>query len=342
MSLAAPLLPQLTTLSVIVIGRNEGPRLARCLESIARMDRTGLQVDVIYVDSDSKDDSVRIAREHGARVVELHPVRPTAAIGRNAGWHESQAEFVLFLDGDTILDPKFAQDALLEFSAPRIACVWGHRREIAPPRSLYTRVLDLDWIYAPGIVPFCGGDAIFRRSSLITTRGFDETLIAGEEPELCRRLQVLGQRILHIDAPMTQHDLAIDHFAQYWKRAERAGHAYAEVSTRFVGSKFPLWSVEARRNRIHALVLLALPVVAISLSALLRSTWPLLIALVLLAMLFLRSAWKARWKRADVLTLLLYGVHSHLQQIPIAVGQWRYRASRRKGQKLKLVEYKRS
>ncbi|SEG52493.1 Glycosyltransferase, catalytic subunit of cellulose synthase and poly-beta-1,6-N-acetylglucosamine synthase [Bryocella elongata] len=329
------------TLSVVIIGRNEGARLERCLESIARMDREGLQVDVIYVDSDSKDNSVELARRHGARVVALHPIRPTAALGRNAGWHESQAEFVLFLDGDTILDPQFVQKALPEFAQPRIACVWGHRRERKPLRSIYSRVLDLDWIYAPGIVPFCGGDAIFRRSVLITARGYDETLIAGEEPELCQRLQILGHRILHIDTPMTEHDLAIDRFAQYWKRAERAGHAYAEVSTRLAGTKFPLWSEESRRNRLHALVLIAVPVIAISGSVLLRSAWPLL-TLALLPMVFLRSAWKARWKKADPITLMLYGVHSHLQQIPIAVGQWRYRVGRRKGRTMKLVEYKRS
>lgn len=336
------LAPQPTALSVVVIGRNEGRRLERCLESIARMNRTGLAVDVIYVDSDSKDDSVRIARERGARVVELHPTRPTAALARNAGWHESQAEFVLFLDGDTLLDPEFVQRALPAFAEQRIACVWGHRREVSPSRSLYTRVLDLDWIYAPGIVPFCGGDAIFRRSTLVAARGYDETLIAGEEPELCSRMRILGHRILHIDAPMTQHDLAIDHFAQYWKRAERAGHAYAEVSARFAGSKFPLWSEESRRNRLHALTLVVLPIVSIGLGVFLRSLWPVAAMALFFAMLFLRSAWKSRWKCANAATLLLYGVHSHLQQVPIAVGQWRYRVSRRKGQKLKLVEYKRS
>jgi len=341
MSSALSTATQPTTLSVVIIGRNEGARLVRCLESVACMDRTGLLVDVIYVDSDSRDDSVQLARELGARVIGLHPARPTAALGRNAGWHESQAEFVLFLDGDTILDPQFVQRAMPEFAQARIACVWGHRREVKPARSLYSRVLDLDWIYAPGIVPFCGGDAIFRRIALIAARGYDETLIAGEEPELCQRLQILGNRILHIDAPMTEHDLAIDHFAQYWKRGERAGHAYAEVSSRLAKSKFPLWLEESRRNRVHALVLIAMPVIAISSSVLLRSSWPLLM-LALVELLFLRSAWKARWKRADVLTLLLYGAHSHLQQIPIAVGQWRYFASRRKGEKIKLVEYKRS
>lgn len=334
--------PQPTTLAVVVIGRNEGQRLTRCLDSIAAMDATGLALDVIYVDSDSSDDSVRLARERGARVIELHPTHPTAALGRNSGWRDTGAAFVLFLDGDTILAPDFVQRALPSFAEPRIACVWGHRREVSPPRSVYTRVLDLDWIYPPGIVPFCGGDAIFRRSALFAARGYDETLIAGEEPELCRRLQILGYRILHIDAPMTLHDLAIDRFSQYWKRAERAGHAYAEVAARFAKTNQPFWSDEVRRNRRNAALLAALPLGAVLLCCLLRSAWPAVAAVALLLLLVLRSAWKARWRSSELGMLLLYGVHSHLQQLPIAAGQWRYRVSRRRGDKLKLVEYKRT
>ena len=97
-----------------------------------------------------------------------------------------------------------------------------------PEHSLYNRVLDLDWIYAPGDTDYCGGDVLMRRCALEQVDGFDPTLIAGEEPELCRRLRHCGYRILHIDSPMTGHDLNITRFSQYWRRALRAGHAYAK------------------------------------------------------------------------------------------------------------------
>ena len=42
-------------LSVVVIGRNEGQRLGRCLDAIGRCDRGGLAFEVIYVDSASTD-----------------------------------------------------------------------------------------------------------------------------------------------------------------------------------------------------------------------------------------------------------------------------------------------
>jgi glycosyltransferase involved in cell wall biosynthesis len=327
-------------LSVVVIGRNEGERLARCLDSIAHMHHPGFDVEIIYVDSGSTDHSIPLAEARGARVIALHPERPSAALGRNAGWRAAQGANVLFLDGDTVLHPDFVAASLADLAAEPNAVVWGHRRELHPEQSIYNRVLDLDWIYAPGPTLFCGGDALFRHSALSATNGYDDTLIAGEEPELCRRISSLGFNILHVDRPMTGHDLAITRFAQYWKRSHRAGHAYAEVSARLAARGQAFWAEEAMRNRNRALTLMAILPIALVLAAIFRSALPLLLALAFYALLVLRSAYKARWKSKDKLTLLLYGVHSHLAQIPIYFGQLAYRHNQRKGQRAALVEYK--
>ena len=97
----------LPLITVVVIGRNEGERLTRCLQSVRAMRDPGGPVELIYVDSASRDDSVERAKAVGSRVVEVVPERPSAALGRNAGWREARAPYVLFLDGDTILHPEF-------------------------------------------------------------------------------------------------------------------------------------------------------------------------------------------------------------------------------------------
>jgi GT2 family glycosyltransferase len=329
-------------ISVVVIGRNEGPRLERCLASVAAMVRDRFETEVIYVDSGSTDLSRSIAYRLGASIVALEAERPTAAKGRNAGWRIARGSIVLFLDGDTVLHPRFVADSLDAFGDRTIGVVWGHRRELHPECSLYNRVLDLDWVYAPGDTAFCGGDALFRRTVFESTGGFDETLIAGEEPELCRRILGLGFRILHVDRAMTGHDLAITKFSQYWKRATRAGHAFAEVSERFRNTENPFWLEEARRNRTRALILIGLFAVVPVVSLALRVDWPAWTLIGLFLLLALRTAWKARWKSHDRLALLLYGVHSHLQQIPIFVGQMQFRVNQGRGKKAGLVEYKRS
>ncbi|MBM4200218.1 MAG: glycosyltransferase [Gammaproteobacteria bacterium] len=327
-------------LSVVVIGRNEGERLVHCLESVQAATAALGSVEIIYVDSASQDGSPERARALGARVITVQPARPSAATGRNAGWRSAAAERILFLDGDTLLEPGFVERAWAELEDPGVAVVWGHRREARPEASLYNRVMDLDWIYPAGPSDFCGGDALMRRSVLEAVGGFCEELIAGEEPEMCQRIRARGLTILHVDQAMTRHDLAITQWPAYWKRAVRAGYAYAEVSQRLRHSAFPLWTRDARRNLVHAAMLLLLVAAAPILAVVVGVVWPSFAAAALLLALVLRSAYKARWKSDNPVTLFCYGVHSHLQQIPIALGQLGYWWDRWRGQTRFLIEYK--
>jgi glycosyltransferase involved in cell wall biosynthesis len=329
------------TFSIVVIGRNEGQRLARCLESIQQIRGVNVR-EVIYVDSDSTDGSPELAVRYDATVILAHSERPTAAFGRNAGWRRAASDLILFLDGDTVLHPDFpsaACGALL--GDPSVAAVWGHRREIHPEASLFNRVLDLDWIYTPGLTEFCGGDVLMQRKALLETGGFDEGMIAGEEPELCRRMRLLGYRILHIDHPMTGHDLQITRWSQYWKRATRAGHAYAEVSERFRNTGDPFWERDRRRNIMRGSfwILSLLTVIG-------AGFWygpvATILWLALLLLFSMRSAWRARWKGSSPWSLALYGFHSQLQQVPILMGQLQYGMSKRRGQRQRLIDYKES
>ena len=170
-----------------------------------------------------------------------------------------------------------------------------------------------------------------RRSCLEQTDGFDETLIAGEEPELCARLRARGFSILHIDAPMTRHDLSISRWSQYWRRATRAGYAYAQIAARTSRTAMPLWRSEARGNAVRTTVLIALAACA--------SHQPLFVLSVYLG-LIARSAWRARWKSTDVLSLLCYGAHSHFQQIPVFAGQLTYWLDVVRERRRGLIEYK--
>jgi cellulose synthase/poly-beta-1,6-N-acetylglucosamine synthase-like glycosyltransferase len=295
--------------------------------------------ELIYVDSASSDGSVELAASLGAHVIALPKGRTTAALGRNAGWRTATAPFVLFVDGDTILHPRFVVDSLPEFR-PEIAIIWGHRREIHTEQCLFNRVLDLDWIYPAGITEFCGGDALVRLEALRDADGFDEHLIAGEEPEMCRRMRSKGWQILHADRPMTGHDLAMTAWSQYWKRATRAGYAYAQVSERFRDSGLPFWEEDARRNRNRALIISGGFVGAVLMSLMLRSPWPALAMFFLFICLVIRTALKAAWKAPSFTTRFAYAVHSHFQQIPIYLGQLQYARDRKRGASRGLIEYK--
>ena len=326
--------------SVVVIGRNEGRRLTLCFASIAAMRPPGGPVEVIYVDSGSSDDSVARATAAGVKVIQLQPSRPTAAAGRNAGWRAARGRIVLFLDGDMVLAPGFVGDSLCEFDQPQVAVVTGYLREMHPDASIFNRILDLDWPSTPGPADYCGGNALVRRDVLEQAGGFDESLIAGEEPDMCRRIRACGYTIVRVDRLMTGHDLAMKSISQYWRRAVRGGYACAQLATRYRRTELPLWLRESRHNLLHGPAMLALLAGAPLAAVWSGSVLPLAIGAAVLIALALRTAFYSRWKTDNLATLSLYGLHSHLQHIPMLVGQLSFMRDRVLGKEPRLIEYK--
>jgi GT2 family glycosyltransferase len=220
-----------TEIGCVAIGRNEGERLRLCLESLGR----GLGKRVVYVDSGSTDGSVALARALGCDVVELDLSIPfTAARARNAGYRRllenaPTTEMVQFVDGDCEVVAGWMDLAALRLAERAdLAVVCGRRRERHPERTVYNRLCDMEWDTPVGDARACGGDAMIKSAALARVGGYDETLISGEEPELCVRLRNAGYHIERLDAEMTRHDAAILRFGQWWKRNVRSGHAYAE------------------------------------------------------------------------------------------------------------------
>ena len=87
---------------------------------------------------------------------------------------------------------------------------------------------DIEWDTPIGEAKGCGGDALMRVDAFEQVGGFRADVIAGEEPELCVRLRAAGWRIWRLDAEMTVHDAAMMRFGQWWRRAVRAGYAFAQ------------------------------------------------------------------------------------------------------------------
>lgn len=327
-------------LSVVVIGRNEGARLTRCLESVLSMDPPGGTVEIIYVDTASIDGSADRARCLGAYVIEIDPKHPCASVARNVGSRVAHAGIVLFLDGDTILDRGFAAGAISQFDDPKIAVVFGDLREIDADGSIYNSILDLDWLGLPGPAEFCGGNALIRRDVLDQAGGFDERLIAAEDTELCSRIRALGYTVMRLDRPMAGHDLAMKRFSQYWRRAVRTGYAYAQVSEKIRPGDSPVWYRQARRNRTQGAAMLAIVAGSPILSIAIGSIVPVLVSLVALLALSIRTAKRSHWRRVTLSRRLLHGLHSHLVQIPLFIGQMKYLYNRTTGRTERLIEYK--
>jgi GT2 family glycosyltransferase len=264
---------------VVVIGRNEGERLKRCLASLTRH-----AVPIVYVDSGSTDGSVEHASSVGAVVEMLDRSGVfTAARARNAGYRRLRAEgmapaYVQFVDGDCEIDAAWFDDALKALGDDAaLAAVCGHLRERTPDASIYNRLADAEWRRPVGDVGHCGGIFMMRSSVFEAIGGFDPGIAAGEEPELCSRVRKAGHRVVRIDRPMATHDLAMTKFSQWWRRSVRGG--YGALRLTLFG---PPESRGSFRNQVRSVlvwtVAIPLAAAALGLALLLAGTgwWALL------------------------------------------------------------------
>ncbi|MEZ6186270.1 MAG: MMPL family transporter [Planctomycetota bacterium] len=323
-------------LGCVVIGRNEGERLQRCLRGLDPQAQP-----VVYVDSGSSDGSVAFARGVGALVVDLDLSRPfTAARARNAGLQRlrqaAPVEFVMFFDGDCRALPGWlaAGVAALE-QDPSLAGVAGRLRERYPEASLYNQLCDLEWDAPPGPARALGGTPCIASRPSARAGHFDPTPIAGEEPELCLRLRRLDYRLERLADDMAWHDAAITRFGQWWQRAVRSGYAYAEGAQRHGDGPERYRVREVRRIVFWGILVPFFAFGAagpsMGLSLILGGLYPLN-ALKVFA--------QARQRGRSLGQATLYAGFMTLAKLPEAQGFLRYHLGRLRGQASGLIEYK--
>ncbi|TQV74596.1 glycosyltransferase [Aliikangiella marina] len=223
--------PNFNHLGIVVIGRNEGERLRRCLESVINSGAT-----IVYVDSGSSDGSIELAKNLGVGAIALDDSKPfSAARARNEGVEylvslDQGIEFVQFIDGDCELFPRWLElgiNYLMDNDETVIVCGYLHERY--PEASIYNRFCDLEWDTYVGDLHSCGGIFMVRLNAFSAVGGFNGAVIAGEEPELCKRLRANGGKVVRVAVDMAYHDSAMLHFSQWWKRGVRNGYGGMEI-----------------------------------------------------------------------------------------------------------------
>lgn len=320
------------TVAVIAIGRNEGQRLVDCLASLkGRVER------VIYVDSGSVDDSVANARREGAEVVELSSDRPfTAARGRAAGFAKLKEgdlpDYVQFLDGDCAVHPDWIDHAVAAMEDDlELGLVTGWRRERHADTSIYNDLCHHEWDRPAGEIQTCGGDMMLRPIAYEDAGGFDETVIAAEDDEFCVRLRDAGWVMKRIPHEMAYHDAAMTRFSQWWQRAVRSGHGFAQVG--FMHP--PYFATEQKRVLFYGGALPAIALLALA-------VFPP--ALALIAGVYTVSFWRTveglrqtgmATKRAARHAVLLT-----LSKFPNILGMGMFHWRRLKGHRMHIIEYK--
>jgi GT2 family glycosyltransferase len=299
----------------IVIGRNEGERLIRSIKSLLPQVRW-----IVYVDSNSNDDSIGVAAELGAHTVALDLSMPfTAARARNAGVERlrqlSEVRYVQFVDGDCTIDPSWISTAVDYLDThEEVGALSGRLREKGCRHSVLRALCDLEWDVPVGDDNHCGGIFIMPLKVFDEAGGFDSELAVGEEPDLCRRIREQGLVIRRVAESMGEHDSGMTHFAQWWVRSVRGGSGTINLAFRPKNKGGPLYRRQVFSVWMWTVAWLFLLIAALIISFLRPSIWSVGLCAVIattvpaqMARLAIKSRNRAAWRVAvadGVMTIL--------------------------------------
>ena len=177
--------------SIIIPTYNEEVYLPRLLDSIAKQDFR--DYEVIVADNRSTDGTRRVARSHGARVVD----GGVPGIGRNRGARAARGEYLLFVDADTVLPEGFLSSIMARFERDFIDICVPWIRPIDGAKPIYRTIFQFSntfFTLMEAIQPQGLGICL-----LVTRRlhnrigGFSETIRVSEDFDYIKRASLVGR-----------------------------------------------------------------------------------------------------------------------------------------------------
>ncbi len=204
--------------TVVIPVRNAARTLPHCLAALRELDPR--PQELVLVDNGSTDASLELLRAFaGAHVAgDVHVIEegrrgPSAA--RNAGVRLAKGELILFTDADCAPERDWLARMTEPFAETGIGAVAG--RVIGAPAvsaverfsTLYTLQLQERPDRVSRWTPWQGGyptaNLAVRRALFERIRGFDETMMTGEDHDLCARLYALGGTLAYVPAARVLH-----------------------------------------------------------------------------------------------------------------------------------------
>ena len=218
----APSTPQV---SVVIRARDEAGSIGRTLSLLGGQTVAGQEV--IVVDSGSRDETPEIAREQGARVIELPAAEFSYGRALNRGCAECSSELIVSLSAHAFPpDSGWLERLLRHFADRRVACAYGDRYG---PGSLPLERTWLQDIDAARRDPFWGysNSAGAFRAGLWRERAFREDMPGTEDREWAWYWMERGYLVALDPAAAVEHDHSRESLADAYRRYRREFEGYA-------------------------------------------------------------------------------------------------------------------
>lgn len=189
-------------ISAVIPVRNKARFIERCIGSVIQASLHRADCEVIVVENGSTDGTAeQVDALFAGRASVIHSSATTVAMARNEGARRARGSIICFLDSDVLVPSDFFErvDRVFQMPVAAAGCTvalpqtgwitrtWGdlHDRGVANLTSLIN-----------------SADCCVRAEPFWQVGGFDQSLVTGEDADLCLRLIEAGYQLL--EAPMLQ------------------------------------------------------------------------------------------------------------------------------------------
>lgn len=221
--------------TAIIVTYNSQAVLEGCIKALLEQ-----SVNCLVVDNKSGDNSVQIARDNGAQVIELEE-NVGFGVANNIGAAAAKSEFVLFINPDAYVTAEAVTKLVAAAGQYADAALLGPRL-VEPDGRVFFQAKSLLSTYlknpkgkhcAPEgdcCTPFLSGACmLMKRSFFLELGGFDpEIFLFFEDDDLCRRVTDAGLSIVYV------HDAIVHHM--------RGKSSKPNTATQFVARANLAWS----------------------------------------------------------------------------------------------------
>lgn len=167
--------------------------MARCLDSLIKLDYPKDRFEIIISDGLSTDNTKEVARNYTVKVVDNH--KQLVVSGRNRGFKEAAGDIVVFTDADCTFHTQWLRNSIKYFSDDKIGGVGGVTF-MPPDSSSFEKAIDFLFRLAEffqatahrkGLsqpqevndIPGC--NAMYRKEALKRVMPVDENLLTAED-----------------------------------------------------------------------------------------------------------------------------------------------------------------
>ncbi|MBI4283474.1 MAG: glycosyltransferase [Chloroflexi bacterium] len=185
-------------ISVVIPALNEEKLLPPCLESLKNQDYKG-GYEIIVVDNGSTDNTGKVAREFGARVIPCP--QKGVVYARQAGAYSALGDIIVQAYADTVYSKGWLTRIAGYFSThPRsVALAGAYRYQDPPPRwarleyFLRSSVNLIGLLFLGRPVVISGANFAFRREAFLKINGYDAHSLYPDQWGISRCLSRLGK-----------------------------------------------------------------------------------------------------------------------------------------------------